>query len=191
MEKSHMERFKSIKRISKLLGNLLFIFFMIIMGILIFITGQSRFTGREPSLFNHRLYIVDSGSMNPTISIDSMIVVKESMPEDIKKGDIITYYGSRSSVKVTHRVMEVGGQGEFFITKGDANKTNDFLPVEGEKVIGKVVFTIPLIGIIFRFLGSIQGIISLAVIGVIWIVVPKVFVGRGGGRIHKRQPMDS
>jgi len=178
MKKSGGHKAKIINRLMKILGNILFTLFMIIMIGLIFITAQSRFTGMEPSLFSHRLYIVDSGSMSPTINIDSMIVVKEFAPQQIKEGDIITYYGSNNSVKVTHRVMEVQGQGQSFITKGDANETNDPMPLEGQRVIGKVVFTIPFIGMMFRFLSTIQGIISLALVGAIWLIAPKIFTKR-------------
>lgn len=83
--------------------------------------------------------------------------------------------------------MEVHEQGKLFITKGDANKTNDPLPLEGERVIGKVVFVIPFIGMIFRFLSSIHGIISLAILGAVWIVAPKIFSSNRGQNQHARQ----
>ncbi|MFY9176409.1 MAG: signal peptidase I [Caldicoprobacterales bacterium] len=190
MRNSHVQKAGIANKLMKLLGNILFALYMIIMIGLIFITAQSRFTGREPSLFNHRLYIVDSGSMSPTIIQDSMIIVKESEPQDIKEGDIITYYGSQNSGKVTHRVVEVQEQGKSFITKGDANQTNDPLPLDGERVIGKVIFAIPFVGMIFRFLSSIHGIISLAILGAFWIVGSKIFVSHRNQNKHSQQTME-
>lgn len=157
---------------------------------LIFITAQSRFTGKEPMLLGHRLYIVDSGSMSPTIKVDSMIIVKESEPQDIKQGDIITYFGSGNTTKVTHRVMEVQDQGKTFITRGDANITDDPLPLEGERVIGKVVFFIPFIGMVFRFLNSIYGIVSLVIIGATWLVVPMILAKKGKSHGHDQQAVE-
>lgn len=187
MKKSDVQKVNISKKLMKILINVLFTLYMIIMAGLILITAQSRFTGREPSLLNHRIYIVDSGSMSPTILKDSMIIVKELEAQDIKEGDIITYYGFQSSVKVTHRVVEVHEQGKSFITKGDANETNDPLPLEGERVIGKVVFVIPFIGTLFRFLSSIHGIISLAILGAAWIVIPKIFSSNQGQNQHAHQ----
>lgn len=157
----------------KVIGNIGFAIFMIVMTILIFITVQSKLTGKEPSILSHKLYIVDSGSMSPTIKEDSMIIVKEEKPEEIKEKDIITYYGYENS-RVTHRVIEVQNQGEFFITRGDANDSNDPFPLEGKKLIGKVVYIIPLVGGIFRFIRTDLGIGLLIILGVIWIVLPKV-----------------
>lgn len=157
-----------------LIGNIAFIIFMIIILSLIFITVQSKLTGKEPALFNHRVYIVDSGSMTPTIKVDSMIIVRESLPNEISSGDVITYYGHNTSSRITHRVMEVNNQGEYFITRGDANDTDDPLPLEGEKLIGKVVFVIPVIGTMFRFLNTKLGVSILTTLAVGWIIIPKL-----------------
>lgn len=159
----------------QIIGNVGFVVFVIIMSVLIFITAQSKFTGQEPSLFNHKLYIVDSGSMSPTIKQDSMIIVKELSSQEVEAGDIVTYYGHNKSSRVTHRIMETQNNGEFFITRGDANESDDPLPLEGEKVIGKVVYVIPFIGSIFRFLSTKYGIALLITIAIVWIVLPKFF----------------
>lgn len=158
----------------KVIGNISFAIFMIVMAVLIFITAQSKFTGREPALFNHRIYIVDSGSMSPTINVDSMIIVKESEPNEINKGDIITYYGHNKSSRVTHRVIDIENNGEFFITRGDANEVNDPMPLEGKKLIGKVVFKIPFIGKVFRFLNTEMGMGVLVALMVLWIIAPLI-----------------
>ena len=163
----------------KFLGNLLFAIFVVIMSALILITAQARFTGQEPALFGVKLYIVDSQSMSPSIKLDSMIVVKELKPADIREEDIITYYSNDNSTRVTHRVVEVKDRGKTLITKGDANNTNDPRPLDGDRVIGKVIFIIPLIGRVFRFLSTTEGIISLMVIGSLWIVVPKLCTTKG------------
>lgn len=162
-------------KILQFIGNIGFGAFVIVMSVLIFITAQSKFTGQEPSLFNHRLYIVDSGSMSPTIKQDSMIIVKELVPKEVVIGDVVTYYGHNKSSRVTHRVMEVQNNGESFITRGDANESDDPLPLEGKKVIGKVVYVIPFIGNVFRFLSTKYGIALLITIAIVWIVLPRFF----------------
>lgn len=165
---------KEKKNKLKIMGNIFFVIFMIIMGVLIFITAQSKFTGREPTLFNHRIYVVDSGSMSPTINVDSMIIVRETEPSEINKGDIITYYGHNKNSRVTHRVMDIKNNGEFFITKGDANEISDPMPLEGKHLIGKVVFKIPFIGKVFRFLNTEVGMGVLIILTVLWIIAPLI-----------------
>lgn len=161
-------------KVLNIIGNLLFGIIVIILGVLIFIAAKSKFTGQEPSLFNHRLYIVDSGSMSPTINLDSMIIVKELRPEEVAVGDIITYYGHNKSSRVTHRVMGIENDATF-ITKGDANDTNDPMTLEGKKVIGKVVYIIPFIGKVFRFLNTRYGLALLITIAIAWMVLPRFF----------------
>ena len=158
----------------KLFGNILFTIFIIFMAFLIIVTAKTRFTGGEPKLFGYRFYIVNSGSMSPTIDMDSMIIVKETDPQYIDRGDIVTYYGHDRDSKVTHRVVEIEGAGTSFITRGDANDSNDPIPLEGNKLIGKVIISIPWIGKVFRFLNTRLGVIIIGLLITLWIVVPMV-----------------
>jgi signal peptidase I len=158
----------------KILENIGFTVFMVFMAVLIFITAQSRFTGREPSLFGHRLYIVESGSMSPTIKVDSMIIVKELPPQEIKNRDVITYHSKNNITRVTHRVVGIENNGEYFITRGDANDADDPIPLEGSRLIGKVSYSIPFIGKIFRVLSSKIGIALIITMGIVWMVIPKL-----------------
>ena len=166
----------------KLLSNILFTVFMIVIVFLIFITAQSRLTGMEPSLFGNRLYVVDSGSMEPALKINSLIIVNEKSPDQINTGDILTYYGADSVTRVTHRVIEIGTNNDYFITQGDANNVEDAMPVERESVIGIVTVTIPLVGYAFRFLSSTPGIVFLLSLGIIGFIAPLIL---------KRQPKEA
>lgn len=172
MVESNIGKKTKENKILKTIGNLGFAVFMIIMSILIFITAQSRLTGMEPAIFGHRVYIVDSGSMAPTLPVDSMIIVREVSAKEIRKGDITTYYGTSGSTRITHRVVEVKKDGKEFVTRGDANNTDDPSILEGDRVIGKLVFSIPYIGKVFRELNGKFGIAFLIVLGGLWIIVP-------------------
>lgn len=161
-------------KVLRIIGNIGFVIFMIIMAAFIFITAQARLTGMEPALLGHRLYIVDSGSMVPTLPVNSMIVVKEINGEQIEKDDIVTYYAGNQNTRVTHRVVEIVEVGKQFITKGDANNAVDAKILQSDRVIGKLAFSIPYIGAIFGVLSSKVGIIILIALGVLSIVLPKL-----------------
>lgn len=162
---------KEDNKLLKLIQNILFAVFMIVIVFLIIITAQSKFTGMEPSLFGNRMYIVDSGSMEPTLPLNSLIVVKEKTADEIEVGDILTYDVAEGT-RVTHRVIELGENKEYFITQGDANNVADSMPVERENVIGAVTLIIPYIGYGLRFLSSTPGIILLLGIAILTMVVP-------------------
>lgn len=162
-----------------------FFVFMAIMVFLIIVTGTTKIRGGDPELFGYRMYVVESGSMSPTINVNSVIVVKEVTPQDIKEKDIVTYRGHSGESTVTHRVVEVKDGGEAFVTKGDANEIPDPMPVEASRLIGKVVLVIPYMGRVFGFLSTPFGLGLLIALAGLWIV-SDVFLGKarkqGDGR---------
>lgn len=100
-----------------------------------------------PGLFGIRPYVVYSGSMEPEIPTGAVVFTKagEFSP---KKGDIITFHNG--DTVVTHRVVKK--EKDIFITKGDANKTEDPVPAEASQIIGRVVFHLPYLGYVIHFL---------------------------------------
>ncbi len=91
-----------------------------------------------------KTFVVQSGSMEPSIGTGSVVVVKPF--ESYAQGDVITF-GPRSKTKppTTHRIIEVKEDGNF-VTKGDANEDEDIRAVSRYEVIGKVIFSVPYIG---------------------------------------------
>ena len=153
--------------------NILFIIFMVIMIILILFTIKIRLTGGEPSLLGYRLYVLDNGSMSPTLRIGTLIIVKEIEPKEVESEDIITYHGSEDSI-VTHRVMEIKDEGATFITKGDANDSEDPMPLNSNRLIGKVILSIPCIGFLLKLLQTGAGIIGIAILILIVIIARNI-----------------
>jgi|GEM_PF-3218598 len=162
------------------LGRVLFnvLFYLLIIAI---IGGGIAFVLSDnpgKSYFGYRLYSVKTPSMTPNEDGSSppggfragdAILVQITEPESVRVGDIITYVpGEDPSVYLTHRVVEVldqlnGEEGLFFVTKGDANESND-LPVAADRVVGKKVLVIPSAGIVLR---SIQENLLLSMVVVI------------------------
>lgn len=98
-------------------------------------------------IFGAGAYAVLSGSMEPTYHVGSLIVVAKTKTEDLKVNDPITFALS-DQVVATHRIVEIQEEnGETaFVTKGDANEFKDAKPVHPNNVIGKPLFSIPLLG---------------------------------------------
>ncbi len=64
-----------------------------------------------------------------------------------------------NTAAVTHRIIEIQPGG--YLTKGDANNTDDKVPIPPEKVIGKVILTIPGAGAVIQFFQSPMGMLLL------------------------------
>ena len=109
------------------------------------------------SMFGFRYYVVLTDSMVPEFSSGDMVFVKVSDAKSIDKGDVITFNpSSGSDAYLTHRVTEklTNYQGTgvtCFRTKGDANKDDDSFLIDESRVIGKVQFHVPKLGVIVRF----------------------------------------
>ncbi len=101
--------------------------------------------GEAPSIFGYSMFRVMTGSMEPEIRADSLIVVKQEEPSSIRQGDIISYYSSDPQLGGavnTHRVVSVECNADHYsyVTRGDANALPDQYPVAEESLLGKVIY---------------------------------------------------
>ncbi len=121
-----------------------------------------------PKLFGLQGYEVISGSMEPAIPVGSIVYVKDVSFEELSEGDVVAFEAGASVV--THRIVEINGADKLLRTKGDANNTNDFMPVAYVNVIGKVVFHCPLYGYVAAWISEVIGkivLVALLVLGVV------------------------
>jgi signal peptidase len=117
-------------------------------------------------LLGWQLQPVLSGSMEPTYPVGSLLVVGQVDPADVEPGMAIAFDDpGRPGRLVTHRVVRVIEQnGLFFETRGDANASNDALPVPARSVKGRVLWHVPVLGSAVDFLAWPRGFILLVVI---------------------------
>lgn len=125
-----------------------------------------------PKAFGYEVYNVISGSMEPEIPVGSLVLIKDTEASTIQKKDVIAYYGGKDTEAIiTHRVVENKVlQGEF-ITKGDANESEDMNPIEYKYLIGKVELVIPKLGSVAQSISTMEGKIAAAcLIGVAFVL---------------------
>lgn len=113
--------------------------------------------GKVPALFGMSMLTVLTGSMAPTLPERSLILVRATPAEEIRVGDVITFYTSiagHDGVVNTHRVVEVTRQDgvSAFRTQGDANALEDPTPVPADRLVGRVFFHSLALGIAVSFL---------------------------------------
>lgn len=116
---------------------------ILILNLVIMIKGIAN-PDVPPSIFGSTPLVVLSGSMSgeneDSFNEGALIFVKKVDAESLKKGDVIAFYDPKSTKNsiTTHRIVdvtEVNGETAFY-TKGDANNTQDDVPVPASKVIG-------------------------------------------------------
>lgn len=84
--------------------------------------------------------VVVSGSMEPEIEIDELVIIKEQ--ESYNIGDIITY--DFKDYLITHRIIDI--QDSNITTKGDSNNKSD-VSIESNQIEGKVIYHSKILGI--------------------------------------------
>lgn len=132
----------------------------ILLGVNVYLANARSVVGnRLPMPFGIGAAVVLSGSMEDTLSVNDVIIVRESDSYDVK--DIVVYDDGKALI--VHRIIEKDG--DMITTKGDANTTPDE-PVNISSVKGKVVFSVPYLGVVINALRSPVGavIIILAAI---------------------------
>ena len=159
------------KLVLKWTGNVVIALFAVVIVMSIYSIVQSkRNPGHIPSVLGIRTMSVLSGSMQPVLYPGDMVVVRETDPQSIKVGSVITYRKG-GNVLVTHRVVEVlNKDGSLtFRTKGDANNVEDTSSVTPDSIIGAMVFRVPYGGYVASFARSPVGF-------VIFIMVPVILL---------------
>lgn len=136
------------------------------LGINIYITNSHKVIGNElPMPFGFGAAVILSGSMEPQLSVNDLIIVK---PEDsYVVGDIVVYQDK--SILIVHRIVDIDEN--TITTKGDANYSSD-KPIDISAIKGEVIYTIPYIGIIVNYLKSPVGIVITILMSIFLIEYP-------------------
>lgn len=147
-----------VKNILLKLSNLLSVL-IIIFSIMVLLTVVLTKSGEAPNFMGYSLFRVMTGSMEPTMPTNSLIIVKRVSPSELTVGDVISFYSRDPELLGainTHRITEVEVlDGKYvFKTKGDANYQADVYSVSQADVIGKVIYCSVLMGKIVRLLSN-------------------------------------
>lgn len=156
-------------RVLNIISVLIIVLAVAILLSAIFTRGEDT-----PSVMGYSFMKVLTGSMEPEIPTDSIVVTKEVDTATIKVGDVITYKSNdpqMRGVPVTHRVTEVDPAQGTFITKGDANVLEDKEPVLAQNVIGKVVFSSHILGVLIILISKPYVFFPLVIIPLLIIVI--------------------
>lgn len=91
--------------------------------------------GSEFYFFGYKPVVVLSGSMEPYMETNSLVIVKQT--KDIQEKDVVMSHLDEDNM-VCHRVMDIDDEGSI-TTKGDNNDVADFEKITVDDVEGKVV----------------------------------------------------
>ena len=141
------------------------IFVVAMLSIYLLFVIVQRFTNNS-SILGYRVFTIATGSMEPVYNINDVILVKDTDPSTLKKGDDIAYLGNRDAVKgliVTHRIIriETFSDGEVHYTLNGVNNKYEDPSITEDQILGKVVGKLPVVNFINHVVKNIYGFFFL------------------------------
>lgn len=97
-------------------------------------------------ILGYSCLIIKSGSMEPTLKINDMILIKKE--NNYNLNDIVAY-NVNNKYLVTHRIVDTDENQ--YITKGDINNVND-TSINKSQIEGKVIFRSAVLGFFVLYL---------------------------------------
>lgn len=167
------KQIKIEKTISKIFKTIILVFLTMLLIINLVMLYQTNIKNAEiPRIGPIAVFNIISESMVPTINVNDLIVIKQCEQEEMQVGDIITYKTEDDTI-VTHKIIEINKVAEknVYTTKGDNNDIKDSDPIYHEQVHGKYLFKISGAGKIAERLQENNGLISVALIIIIFIIL--------------------
>ena len=137
------------------LRALLIIVISVTIGLTVYTWNARRMFHNElPMPFGVGAAVVLTGSMEPTLSVNDLVVVTKT--DNIEVGDIVVF--QQGNDLIIHRVIEINVEENRIVTKGDANNVDDGnIPMSAIK--GRLSFSVPFVGLVVKGLKSVPGII--------------------------------
>lgn len=183
-------RRKKGRWVLSLLTGLLFIAIILIVGN----TLYAQIKKDVPSFFGYSVINIISTSMEPAIPENTFILIERVSIEDVKIGDIITFYSKDPTIRGslnTHRAVDfdVKSSDRRIITKGDANLINDNYKVEREDLVGKHVKNLVTFGKFGRIFQNKFFIIGIILIPAIILFVMEIVNFTGTIKRKEEEPL--
>ena len=126
--------------------------FFLVCNIIIIVKGTLH-PETPPTVLGVAPMVVLSGSMSGTaedhIEVGDLIFTRQADIDELKVGDVVAFMDG--SIVVTHRIISISADRTEFVTKGDANNTEDE-PISASQIVGLYTGRIPKVGDFALFL---------------------------------------
>ena len=138
----------------------------LILGTAVYSWNAQTLTGNAmPMPFGFGISVVLSGSMEPALSVDDLVLIRAADSYEVK--DIVVYQDGSSLI--IHRILSIDG--DEIVTMGDANDAAD-PPIRVSTIKGKAVAHIPYVGAVIRFFKSTAGMLLLVAAAALLFELP-------------------
>ncbi len=183
---------KHIKRIGNIASTVIIVLLVIFIAVLFINRSQNKVT----YIGDKAMVWIVSPSMEPLIPEYSYIQIERASAADIEVGDIIMFYSDDPRIEGflnTHKVVEIIGDHEEFVTRGINNPTNDELTAKADKLVGRYTKNLPFLTALMRFFLSPSGFIIIVLLFVaitLALVLPDIIKYSKDKRAKDREALE-
>lgn len=150
-------------KITTFFRRLLLVILGLMLGVILYFANAQKILGNQlPMPFGYGMANVLSGSMEPTFSRGTLLLVQDT--KKVQEGDIVVYQSQDELI--VHRIISLDG--DEVITQGDANNVADE-PFEKSQIRGKVIGWIPLLGSVAVMLKSPVAVLVILILAFVLI----------------------
>ena len=161
-KKSSFRRKQEWKHGLSLFGNILMWTVSILLFVFCLSNLYQQILNKEEAVgfFGMGNAVVVSESMVPTLEKNDFIVYKSTAIEQLRPEDVVVYKRAvpDGHILIVHRLIAITDG--YAITKGDNNSVQDE-PFDADNIVGKVILTVPQLGLAMESLSSTFGIIAI------------------------------
>lgn len=153
---------KSLPILNKpLFRRILLVIIGLVLGIQFYRWNANTLAGNTlPMPFGYGTAVVMSGSMEPALSVNDLVIIKDA--KHYAPGDIVVYQSGNSLI--IHRIVEI--EGDVVTARGDANNAAD-KPFRMGLIKGKMCAVIPKVGGLAKLVKSPVGILALLSVSIV------------------------
>lgn len=134
------------------------------------------------SVIGAKGYSVASDSMAPEFRRGDVVFVKAIPFDELEKGDVVTVMFKTGNGTYTHRIVEIDYNKKEIRTAGDNIDTIDTESASEEQILGKVLFSIPLVGFLSLLMTDSTYVAAIAI-----FVLIVMTVGFAAGKYYKNK----
>lgn len=154
-----------MKIVKQIFKYILFIFISLVIGLNVYsLNAKIVFHDPLPMPLDKGVAIVMSGSMEPTLSVDDLVIVEKK--DSYNVNDIVIYQTNNNLV--IHRIVEIDNKE--FVAKGDFNNSED-AKQNINAIKGKMILRIPKIGYIVYLIKKPIVCLSLIIIALLLLEI--------------------
>lgn len=174
---------KVIKAIGAAIVDILIVVLILFSVVISISSITSRANNGVPDVFGYTPFSVQTDSMKPTFVKGDYIFIEDCNTDELKVGDIITYFTIIDGQRVvnTHRIVEINDNNGLiqYRTQGDNKETNpevDKLMLSPGDVIGKYNGTrIPKLGSVIDYLSTQLGFFLVILLPVLLFTIYQIY----------------